>query len=355
MSNITLKALWKQLKADLIGKDSYRGVSLTYSWLANQLGHFTLGFIPTLLLYKWLVGHSQINNKAFFAAICISALWTLFELYNFLGPLLFSRRSRSNLIYIPGPEYVFKPQWFNIAFDTFTDVCFFSLGAFVSANVIEPGSIPNWPIYLLLFTLAYPIYYWYSTKLMLQEARYPFQFRLSQWDFKIEELDKDTVKAFQASGSGTKHLLIFGGRKSGKTEMAVGIGTETSIKNARVSYTTGMKLFNLFAIDSKKLISENDSIWTWRSASLLIIDDINPGPPYREEIVSPDRFRHILDQGNSPSVINRDAITKKSVIWVMGHPDPDQAFLKSWKEMIIGLGVKEHEISTVNLAHHKQS
>ena len=39
-----------QLKLDLIGKDSHRGVTLTYSWLANQFGHFSLGFIPTYLL-----------------------------------------------------------------------------------------------------------------------------------------------------------------------------------------------------------------------------------------------------------------------------------------------------------------
>ncbi len=36
--DISLKDVLHQLKKDFIGKDSYRGVTLTYSWLANQFG-----------------------------------------------------------------------------------------------------------------------------------------------------------------------------------------------------------------------------------------------------------------------------------------------------------------------------
>ena len=32
---IPFKRILQQLKADLIGQDSYRGVTLTYAWLAN--------------------------------------------------------------------------------------------------------------------------------------------------------------------------------------------------------------------------------------------------------------------------------------------------------------------------------
>ncbi len=52
--NISFKRILKQLKADLIGKDSYRGVTLTYAWLANQFGHISLGFIPTFLVYYFI-------------------------------------------------------------------------------------------------------------------------------------------------------------------------------------------------------------------------------------------------------------------------------------------------------------
>ena len=80
-NKIPFKRILQQLKADLIGKDSYRGVTLTYAWLANQFGHISLGFIPTFVVYYFL------NIEAFKAALYVAAFCFLFELYNFLGPL----------------------------------------------------------------------------------------------------------------------------------------------------------------------------------------------------------------------------------------------------------------------------
>ncbi len=51
MKFITTKLIFSQQKADLIGKDSHRGITLTYAWLANQFGHISLGFISTLILF----------------------------------------------------------------------------------------------------------------------------------------------------------------------------------------------------------------------------------------------------------------------------------------------------------------
>jgi glucokinase len=41
----------KQLNYDLIGKDSYRGITLSYAYLANQTGHFALAFVPSAGIY----------------------------------------------------------------------------------------------------------------------------------------------------------------------------------------------------------------------------------------------------------------------------------------------------------------
>jgi len=59
MSIITSQDILRKLKADLIGKDSYRGIMFTYALLANQLGHFALGFIPTLLAFSVLRRFTQ--------------------------------------------------------------------------------------------------------------------------------------------------------------------------------------------------------------------------------------------------------------------------------------------------------
>ncbi|MGJ8661577.1 MAG: ATP-binding protein, partial [Bacteroidota bacterium] len=83
---IKLKDVLKQLKADAIGKDSHRGVTLTYSWLANQFGHFSLGFIPTILISPFILKYFNFENSALTSAYIVSLFWLLFESYNFLGP-----------------------------------------------------------------------------------------------------------------------------------------------------------------------------------------------------------------------------------------------------------------------------
>ena len=85
---ITGRDIRNQLKADLIGKDSYRGVTLTYTWLANQFGHISLGFIPTFILYIVLSRYYSNDTASLRAAVFVSAGWFVFETFNFLGPLL---------------------------------------------------------------------------------------------------------------------------------------------------------------------------------------------------------------------------------------------------------------------------
>src|SRR5215213_4461197 len=129
---ISGRDILRQLKADLIGKDSHRGVTLTYSWLANQFGHISLGFIPTFIVYIFLSKKYPGHEAALWSSISISVTWLLFETYNFLGPLLSNHQSRSKVLFIPKTNYTFPPAWTNIAFDTFTDLLFFWFGAFLS-------------------------------------------------------------------------------------------------------------------------------------------------------------------------------------------------------------------------------
>ena len=88
MNSINFKAVTTQLKNDLIGKDSYRGVTLTYAWLANQFGHFALGFIPAIVIYNLIKDKPGIHYPELWASLGVWSFWILFELYNFLGPLV---------------------------------------------------------------------------------------------------------------------------------------------------------------------------------------------------------------------------------------------------------------------------
>jgi hypothetical protein len=343
-ATISNRDILRQLKADLIGKDSHRGVTLTYSWLANQFGHFSLGFIPTLILYRVLLKYYQPYNASILSAIIISILWLLFEIYNFLGPLLSKQPSTFKALSISATNYKFEPAWKNIAFDTTTDLLFFWAGAFLSSVFCFYTSEALITLLVLTALIIFPAYYWYRTKMFLQIPQYPYQFRLSQWNFIISEEDKKAVHRFLANNSTGQHLLILGAKGSGKTSLSVGIATELSIKQRACVYTTAMKLYsNFFEPDGPK-----SPFWSWRSTSVLIIDDINPGEPVKDEIVSADTFLQLLDCYTTNQA-NREAIKKANVIWVLG--DSKQiASAEKWKQMLIGIDVAGEKMSTINLS-----
>jgi hypothetical protein len=338
MIRISTKDILRQLHADLIGKDSYRGVTLTYSWLANQLGHLTLGFIPTLLIHALYVRYPSIHNPEFYAALTISGIWLAFEIYNFLGPLLKK-----------GDIYTFKPAWTNVGFDTFTDVCFFTLGSFFAAHLVGSYYLIPWILDVLLIILIYPVYYWFTTKMYLQVPQYPFQFRLSQWKYSISDADKKVVSNFLNNDKSGKHLFVYGARNTGKTGLCVGIATELSIKHHACVYTTAMKLYNMFDIEQKGTAPDT-ALWSWKDTTLLIIDDINPCYPagMEKELVTPEIFLEFLDTFSPHNDENRKIIRDKNIIWVLGNECNDLMHNK-WRDMLIKIGVQKDDIVSIDL------
>lgn len=347
---ITTSDVIRQLRADLIGKDSYRGVTLTYTWLANQFGHFSLGFIPTFFIFKVLSIAFLDDRAAFFSAVIVSFLWTFFELGNFLGPLLLGRKARADVAALSVKKYTFRPAWENIAFDTITDICFFLAGTWTASLVLHPNWLVGYIVAALALILVYPCSYWYRTKLFLQTAQYPFQFRLSQWDADISDADKETVLGFLKNQSVEKHLFVFGGQQSGKTSISVGIATERSIRHHTCAYTTGTKLYSMcFEPDEEP----SPALWTWRNASVLVIDDINPDVQAGNDLVTPDEFLRMLDGATIPNIENREIIKNKNVIWVMGNEDSEPTLYHQWRKMLLDIGVSDDNILAINIQAKK--
>ncbi|MEI8074420.1 MAG: ATP-binding protein [Bacteroidota bacterium] len=353
MGKITTKDVLNQFKADLIGKDSYRGVTLTYSWLANQFGHISLGFIPTTILFFVFKNKLDPEHAGLKAASCVALAWICFELYNFLGPLLLKKKSSSKLIYVSGSEYQFQPAWWNIAFDTFTDLCFFAFGSFLSASILVcflegNTSIINIILFILCIVLAYPARYWFLTKMYQQAAQFPFQYRLSQFDLAISENAKNSVQAWLDNNQTGQHLLIFGGVNSGKTSLSVGLGNEKSIKHVSVFYTTANKIISLFFSHP----AEDSTItypWHWHNCSYLVVDDIDPGDPVKEDIISANNFLQFIDTYTNSNDSNRTTIRNCSVIWVLGNDDADKNKQDDWREMLHRIGVPKNSISCIEL------
>ncbi len=353
MGKVTTKDVLHQLKADLIGKDSYRGVTLSYSWLANQFGHISLAFIPTIPIYFYLKNHCSSGMPGLFSALIITGIWVVFETYNFLGPLLSNRLSHSKLLFLSGPKYQFQPAWLNIAFDTFTDLGFFTFGAFCAGLMMEYIHQGHYSILLtcvivIAITLLYPIHYWYITKIYQQNAEYPFQFRLSQFDLPISEPNKITVNSYLNNNSKGKHLLLFGARDKGKTSLSVGLANEKSIQDKSCVYLTAMKLSSMF-FEPESMVDNLKYLWTWRNTDYLVIDDIDPGDPIKEDIISAAQFLEYMDKYTGHDDTNRKIIQDTSVIWVLGNDDAKNSDKQKWTEMLQQLGVAIENISCVEL------
>jgi hypothetical protein len=93
---------------------------------------------------------------------------------------------------------------------------------------------------------------------------------------------------------------------------------------------------------------KNHPLWTWRSASILVIDDINPGTPIND-LVTPEKFLDMLKASPEESEGNIQAIRDKTIIWVLGKEDPRDPYVKGWQEMLVKIGVNSESISLVNL------
>ena len=354
MKSIKFSDIFRQVKSDLIGKDSYRGVSLTYTWLANQFGHFSLGFIPTIILYHCLKKCHAPEQAALLSAKYIWLLWIAFETYNFLGPLLLNRHTKSKLIFIPNSDYIFQPKWGNIAFDTLTDLGFFGMGAYTASIFCAKTCPAIYWVLILALLLVYPAYYWYTTKMYLQIPQFPYQFRLSQWNVEaITEKDKKTALNFISSSQKGQHLFIFGGENRGKTSLSVGISTELAILHKPCVYTTGMKLYCLFFDGDKdqgNTLNNKGALWNWRDCHTLIIDDINPGDPIKSDIVTAEDFKQYLETNDSElGKKNKEIIKHTNVIWVLGSIDPGNKLFIEWKNMLTGIGVDAASIQSINL------
>ena len=347
MTIISRKDILAQLKRDLIGKDAYRGVTLTYAWMANQFGHFSLGFIPTFILYTILSSKTQMRQPEIWSAVFIWGGWLLFELYNFLGPLLLNTSSKQVTAIAKG--YTFKPAWANVTFDTLTDLCYFGIGAAAASLLCQWSTAIAIGLATLVLLVIYPTYYWYVTKMCLQQAGYPFQLRLSQWNFGITEKHRQTILNFMAPENKGQHLLLFGSKGSGKTSLSVGIATEASINKNCCSYVTATKLLAMF-FEEKDLSSPGSGTWSWHDSSLLVIDDINPGGLIKEDILTASLFYELLNNTHYGTQ-NIQQIRDKNVIWVMGNEESTKKEEQKWQTLLGLIGVHPADIIAVNLGN----
>ena len=327
----SFKEVTSVLHADLIGKDSHRGITLTYGWMSNQLGHFALGFIPSSALVI-IFNFSPLN-----ALVSVSLFWLVFEIFNALSPL-YKKEYKGN--------GTFTPKWGNLTFDTFTDLCFFWLGGFAFYLFNEIGTI-QWLILAgLLLYLSFATRYWFLTKLYQQNAFLPFQFRLSQWNDDISSKNKERIKWFLSDGQQPHHFIVYGGKGRGKTRLMVGVANELAIRHFRSTYTTMAKWVSLLQESDDTLLGSKLSLWKWTDSSFLLIDDINPGsPPEANKYSSADVADFVCRQHEER---NKWALRNMSVAWVVGSNREGDSE-EQWKDLLRSFGLDDDQIHVLDL------
>lgn len=348
MRRFTSKEIWKQLKDDLIGKDSYRGVSLTYSWLANQWGHFSLGFIPTLLLHLYYYRKESFDRPALVSMLVMAGIWTIFELYNFLMPILSKKTSKSTWLYLPNKKASFNPPWKHVAFDTGTDLLYFYLGIICAGIFLEGDPIYFYILAVLVLIMIYPTYHWYTTKMYLQYANYPIQKRLSQWEGYIDPNEKSIVEFFVTQGSPGKHLLVYGSDIRNISDLGIGILTEKSNKKHTCCYFTAVKFYQVFEDENEEV---GPGFWDWTSAEYLAIDDINTTIVEKRPLIKASEFLNTI-QSNERDI--RPILREKNVVWILGSYVDAYKKAMSWKDMLMSIGVDENRIETIKIKKEQE-
>jgi hypothetical protein len=346
---ITHKMIRCQLKKDLIGKDVYRGTTQTYTLLANQFGHFALGFIPTAVIYSFIQYGTNHREQLHWPWISVAAIWTIFELFHLQHAVVGHHKKAHQTSHQGFQQFPFQPAWGNIRLDTFTDIGFFCTGALLAGALFLHNTLLLYIFLVLFIPLLLLFGYWYKVKMYLQEAQFPFHYRLSQWIIYISPENGETVKRYLANQQQGQHLLVFGSDIPQKASLCIGLATELAFLQKPCLYLTAMKLLTQFtnqAADSHHSL-EQESLWSWRDAGVLIIDDVNPSHENSREVIAASKFSESINHSQFGD-LNKEALRKKNVIWVLGHHgDVNHQF--EWEDMLCKLGIAREQIHKVLL------
>lgn len=314
--------LLAQIKKDWFFKDSQSGYTYTYSWMANQTGHFALGFMIAMLgFWIFFPTESTLWENSLWVPVGSMAAWTIYETINYITTM---RKASKN---------TFKPNYVYVAFDTFVDLCFFYYGIIV-AYIGHYSACWGIILFFGIFVLYLPFSnYWLLRKMYYQKASFPYMISLGDIKKTFPADVPEKIVQFSKLEGPWKHILIFGGLQTGKTDLAVAIAIEKAIRKGRTSYTSFFKLVQMFQyVDNSELV-----YWPWRDAKILVVDDVNPSVVDNSNITPEDVIRLI---NNSKYVTeNKLALSKMNTIWVLGTNENEQ----QWIDMFHTLGMVENK------------
>ena len=341
---LTWKEIAKQAVSDWFGKDVQSGYTLSYIWMSNEMGHFSLGFIITLFLVwgiKFFFPAIASTGKMLWVPFLHAAFWIIKEMIDFIAEVVQARKKRN-----------FPVNTGDIFKDMLTADFYFSLGIAIAYSSLLSFSLP---FLILLCSLPVTVCiagYWLSRKICFQRAGLPFQFRLG--DFEKRFSDDEHINhslccrileicSRQITG---KHFLVFGQKGTQKTSLAIGMATEWTFHKGIARYTTYFKFLQLLCVSSEPSVQDGQKVWPWRKAGMLVVDDVNPGV---DDVAScSNTSPHCLKTclmwlGEAEQSLAR--LKEKTTVWIIGNADHPE----EWKKCFVEMGFPEEDLILLTL------
>lgn len=385
------RSLVKEVTAQFIGSDLETGYTFIYTWLANQFGHFMIGFAGTLACI-WLVAslgwqyvlRPQDLEEGFVVA-AIAGTWLLvwilkefwFDVAGGREDLREAKERRRKLkekthrdgrgkfptatgVSDVASEDAFKRD---LSHDSRIDIWFYSAGVLTAfMMLIGPALAISWEhpwlagaLPLATFIVMLAISAWISAEwlwrnIAFDKAQLPFVARYALTDRPFEKESREKAIDFVLNDEVPGHLLVIGPPKSGRTTTAIALAVEALLRASPprniVRYITLCKLLDRIAEGTPSSTGPGLA-FPPEEAELLVIDDVGAqNPPPLAPLLTAQRFKALLGGLLDNSDTLRAAGQKKRVIWVVGD-DPGQA--EQWQDAIDLFGTGSC-VGTVSLA-----
>jgi hypothetical protein len=327
--DITPVILAQQSLRDLQGKEVQCAATYSYLWFADQVGHFGLGMLLSLVLGEFafdLVSWRELMN--FFGRPAYDGPLS-HTVSHFIGFAI----ATGMVCYWEVKAYRQAAQLPDTPFPVDRHLLFNN--AVIAATYMVIGTLAGLALRLdhtyrlpMLVALAFLAVVaakpWIRQKIIWQKAGLPYLFRLAEarhtiLDSAAKSL-QDMVTAAAPPCAPPQQVVLAGPIGSGRTLLASGIGTELAFCNKTVRYLSLDRLIEFASGPGAKSTPPvfgddhgpiNIDYWPWTAAQVLVIDDIGPVLGATEE----KDLKALLETRLMPL---RDCMANRHTVWIVG-------------------------------------
>ena len=331
-------AVFQQMISDLTTKDSHRAATLSYAFLANQLGHLALGYIAAAF-FNFILAFLEDADIIFDAqkdSIWINIIAASLSAFTwFCVEFVYVVKAKAG-----NGSTTFPPEMSQIYEDVTVDLLFFWLGAFLVLffrlddyhNQLFIVSL-IWAVILFLWAMKF-----FRIRMLQQYIGLPFHKRLMDCEISYDSNHTSVhtmVNTILRSGE-KGHWIVTGRSNTKKTSLAVGVATDGAFKAKKSSYLTANSLVEECLRSDSDFENERHHHWSWRYADIVIIDNLVVDRIIQNDsvVISPDQLAVEFWDGytQNGNCNNFHPFRSANVIWILGTED--NGIISSWKRRL---------------------